>query len=193
MPAHLQPTARRARPAGWGAALALALAAVFATPAAARTPKVGDPAPDFHATLYGGRKVTLADFRGEVLILNFWATWCGPCKTELPLLDSYLRVTQSHGLHVLAVASEDSAAPYQLKPLAAAMAMPMVSHLGGPYADLGGYPTNYVIDRAGVVRYAKAGAFNLDALNAVVLPLLNEPRPEPTPAGVATVAPTPSS
>ncbi|MBE7217922.1 MAG: TlpA family protein disulfide reductase, partial [Caulobacteraceae bacterium] len=152
-------------------------------------PRVGRPAPDFHATLYDGRKVSLADFKGQVLVLNFWATWCGPCKTELPLLNAFLAITQAHGLNVLAVASPDSAEPSALKPLAAKLAIPLVSRMSGPYGVLGGYPTNYVIDRAGVVRYARAGAFDLDALNAVIIPLLNEPAPAATTPVAAEAAP----
>ncbi len=166
------------------------LAASLAGSAGGATPKVGAPAPDFHATLYGGRKVSLADYKGQVLILNFWATWCGPCKTELPLLNSYSLIMKAHGLRVLAVASADSAEPYMLKPLAAKLEIPLVSRLSGPYDDLGGYPTNYVIDRAGVVRYAQAGAFNLDALNGLLIPLLKQRAPEAEPATPAA-APAP--
>ena len=57
------------------------------------------------------------------------------------------------------------------------LAIPAVRRVKGPYAVMGGVPTNYVIDRAGVVRYAKAGALDLDTLNTVLIPLLNEHPP----------------
>ena len=139
--------------------------------------KVGDVAPDFRLRLMDGSTVSMADLRGQVVVLNFWATWCVPCRAELPLLDSYYRRQQPHGLRVFAVTTEDSLQPYQLKPLFKVMAIPPVRGVKGPYQVISGVPTNYVIDRSGHVRYAKAGAFDLDTLNTVLVPLLNEPAP----------------
>ena len=48
----------------------------------------------FHVTTFDGDKLSRADFKGQVLLLNFWATWCGPCKKELPLLEGYYRARQ---------------------------------------------------------------------------------------------------
>jgi len=146
----------------------------------AKKPVVGQPAPDFQLVLVDGSKLQLHDLRGQVVILNFWATWCVPCKEELPLLDAYYRLQQSHGLRVFAVTTEDSVPNSQLKPLFRAMAIQPVRRLSGPYRILEGVPTNYVIDRAGIVRFAHAGAFDLDALNQVLIPLLKEPPPDET-------------
>jgi cytochrome c biogenesis protein CcmG/thiol:disulfide interchange protein DsbE len=153
------------------------LVAVAAAPAAAAEPRVGQPAPDFELTLVDGSHVRLSDLRGQVVVLNFWATWCVPCRTELPTLDRYFRIVQRHGLRVFAVTTEDSVPLYQLQHVFAAMAIGAVRNIHGPYRPLDGVPTNYVIDRAGRVRYAAAGAFNLDALNRILIPLLNEPAP----------------
>ena len=165
-------------------ALALAGAAVAHSPALAATPpKVGQSAPDAALTLVGGRKLRLADLRGQVVIINFWATWCGPCMRELPILDGFYRQTHQFGLQVYTATTEDSQPEYDLRRLFAAMAITPVRRLSGPYAPIGGaVPSNFVIDRAGVVRYAEAGAFDLDTLNAVILPLLREPAPDPAPA-----------
>ena len=151
--------------------------ALMATSASASV-KVGGPAPDFRATTFDGRKIDLAAFRGDVLIVNIWATWCGPCKRELPLLDRFYQLMKKNGLSVVAVTTEDSLPSSSLKPLQGALAIPLARSFRGAYAPIGGaVPTNFVIDRAGVVRYAKAGAFDLDTLNTVLVPLLNEPRP----------------
>nr|WP_277983540.1 TlpA disulfide reductase family protein [Sphingomonas faeni] len=146
-------------------------------PASATTAavKIGERAPDFELTLIDGSKVRSADLRGQVVVLNFWATWCGPCKAELPLLDNYYRLRKDNGLRVIAVATEDSLPAYKLKPLFAAMTIPSARRIKGPFAVLGALPTNYIIDRAGIVRYAKTGAFDLDALNGLLVPLLREP------------------
>ena len=147
---------------------------------AAAPPKVGDVAPDFQLTMIDGSKVTLDQLRGQVVVLNFWATWCGPCKRELPLLDRYYDIQKGLGLKVFTIATEDSLPLYELKKLFAVMKIPSAKRIKGNYPVLGGVPTNYVIDRSGHVRYAKAGAFDLDDLNREIVPLLNEP----VPAGV---------
>ncbi len=143
-----------------------------------RSVKVGEPAPDFHATTFDGRELSLADFKGRVLLINLWATWCAPCREELPLLDAYYVLAKKHGLEVIAVATEHSVPASDLKELAAAAHIPFIRRLKGPYDILKGVPTNYVIDRNGIVRYAKAKAFTLDDLNELLVPLLQEPPPK---------------
>ena len=147
----------------------------LATPALAKVPKVGEPAPDFQVKLMDGTKVSLADLKGQVVVLNFWATWCGPCRKELPLLDSYYRARRANGLRVFAITTEDSLPNYALKPLFAAMAITPIKGIKGPYDDMHAVPTNYIFDRRGIIRYAKAAAFDLDALNRELVPLLKEP------------------
>jgi cytochrome c biogenesis protein CcmG, thiol:disulfide interchange protein DsbE len=147
---------------------------LIVSPAAARKPAVGSPAPDFELTLVDGSKVSLADLKGEVVVLNFWATWCGPCRKELPTLDAYYAMQKQYGLRVYAITTEDSVPLGQLKKLFALMRMPSAKRIKGPYGPLTGVPTNFVIDRSGVLRYAQSGAFDLDQLNTVLVPLLRE-------------------
>ena len=148
-------------------------------PLEART-KVGEPAPAFRATTFEGAKVDLESYKGDVLVINIWATSCGPCKKELPLLDNYFRATRKYGLKILAITTEDSVPNSYLKPLQKLLAFPLVKGFRGPYAAIdGAVPSNFVIDRNGTLRYAKAGAFDLDALNEILIPLLKEPRPTP--------------
>jgi peroxiredoxin len=158
----------------------MALAA--SNPAAARTPKVGEVAPDFQLTLVNGKTVSLKDLRGQVVILNFWATWCVPCRKELPTLDAYYRIEKPNGLRVFAVTTEGSVSEKKLHELFSVMAIDPIHKIKGPYDYLEGVPTNWVIGRDGRIRYAKAGAFDLDALNKVIIPLLNERAPPDAPA-----------
>lgn len=148
----------------------------------ARDIMIDEPAPDFHATTFDGRRISLADYKGRVLVINFWATWCVPCRKELPLLDAYYAVQKKVGLEVIAIATEDSVPPSKLAALAEAVHIPFIRRMRGPYSPIhNGVPTNYVIDRSGIVRYAKAAAFTLDDLNDVLVPLLQEPGPQAPP------------
>lgn len=161
-----------------GVTLAGAMLAAPSIIADARTmPAVGQPAPEFELTLMNGSKVSLAELKGQVVVLNFWATWCVPCRTELPTLDKYYALQRKNGLRVFAITTEGSLPAYRLKNLFNTMTIPAAKHIKGPYGPLTGVPTNFIIDRAGKVRYAKAGAFDLDDLNALLVPLLNEPAP----------------
>ena len=66
-------------------------------------PAVGQPAPDFTLRDLGGKTVSLADFRGKVVIVNFWATWCPPCRAEMPSMEKLYRELAGEGLVMLAV------------------------------------------------------------------------------------------
>jgi cytochrome c biogenesis protein CcmG/thiol:disulfide interchange protein DsbE len=137
-------------------------------------PSVDAPAPDFHVTTFDGRKLSLADFKGQVVVLNFWATWCGPCKQELPLLEDYYRRQHAAGLVILAVATEDSLTPFQLRPLAKLLTLQMVKRFKGEYGQIKYLPTNFVIDRKGILRYAASGGFTREGIEQVLGPLLTE-------------------
>lgn len=144
--------------------------------APAKRPKVGEIAPDAELTLMDGTKLHLGEMRGDVVVLNFWATWCVPCRTELPTLDHYYKLQKQHGLRVYAVTTEDSLPLYKLKPLFGVLTIAPARRIKGPYSPIdGGVPTNYIIDRAGKLRYAKAGALTLGSLNEQLVPLLREP------------------
>ena len=167
--------------------IALSCLALQAAPAQAQSPKIGEPAPPFELTLFDGSKVSLADLRGQVVVIDFWATWCGPCRQELPTLDAYHRILGKHGLRIFAIATEDSVPMNKLRDLFGKLTIDPVRRIKGPYGIMKGVPTNYIIDRAGVVRYGAAAAFDLDDLNRLLVPLLNEKAPSsPNPAAPPT-------
>jgi thiol-disulfide isomerase/thioredoxin len=140
-------------------------------------PKVGKPAPPFTIVTFDRRTIRMADLAGKVVVLNFWATWCAPCRVELPMLDAYVRHHPSDDLKLFAVATEDSVPDSKLKPLANALSFPLATRISGPgYGPLeGAVPTNFVIDKAGVVRYAGKGAFTESGFSALIGPLMAAP------------------
>ncbi|MFL6858009.1 MAG: TlpA family protein disulfide reductase, partial [Allosphingosinicella sp.] len=90
-------------------------------------------------------------------------------------------------LRVIAVATEDSVTPRQMRPLFDVLTIEPARRVKGPYRPIeDAVPTNYIVDRAGVLRYAQAAVFDLPLLNQELVPLLREPAPPPLPP-----APTP--
>lgn len=152
-------------------AVGLALAAASATAS-----DLNKPARDFTIVTFDQQKVTAADLKGKVVVLNYWATWCTPCKAEMLVFDTYIRNHPDTDLRIYAVATENSVPSSKLKPLAQVLHFPLAQRLSGRgYGVLDGVPTTYVIDRAGVVRHAKAGAFTAETFDALIAPLLAEP------------------
>ena len=158
------------------AGLLLAAPAVHAAKA-----RVDQPAPDFRVTTLTKEKIDLTSLRGKVVVVNRWATWCVPCREEFVLFDKYMPFRAKYGFTVVAIETGGAEGGKAMRDLAQMVHFPVAldgqAHANAyPIID-NGVPTNYVIDRAGVVRYAKAGAFQLDELEKIVVPLLNEPSP----------------
>jgi cytochrome c biogenesis protein CcmG/thiol:disulfide interchange protein DsbE len=115
----------------------------------------GDTAPDFNITVDGGSQVSVRNFSGKVLLLNFWATWCEPCREELPSLKALAQALGPEGLVVLGVSSDYDASAYDAyirdKP---AGFLTVRQPDGGIQAAYGTMeiPESYLIDRHGKVR-----------------------------------------
>lgn len=164
------------------AAVALTLSIA---PAHAIRAKLNAPAPPFKVTTVTREKIDLASLRGKVVVVNRWATWCVPCRKEFLLFDAYATLRAKYGFTVIAIETGGAQSSGPMRDLAKVVHFPVVLESSAradayPIID-NGVPTNYVIDRAGMVRYAKAGAFEIDELDALIRPLLNEPAP-PDPA-----------
>lgn len=157
--------------------MAAALAAAVPAMAAAKA-KVGKPAPPTTITTFDKQQVKLSDLKGKVVVINRWATWCAPCKAEMPMMSAIHAKMKHHGFEIFGVTTEDSVPPSMLKKVAAALSYPLARKLSGSgYPILNGVPTTYIIDRRGIVRHAKAGAFQTQEFIDLILPLLREPAP----------------
>ncbi len=140
-----------------------------------KTPTPGFAAPAFTLTTFDKRKVTLAEMKGKVVVINYWATWCAPCKAEMPMMHDYYRLNRARGLEMFGVTTENSLPPGQLKKLAAALSYPLSNRMSRGYGAIdNAVPSTYIIDRKGVVRHAKKGAFTEREFKAALDPLLAE-------------------
>ena len=96
------------------------LLAVSAAATLALAPPVahaaGEQAPDFTLRDINNREVSLSDYKGKVVLVNFWATWCGPCKVEMPHLDKMDAEFEAQGFEVLSISTDDARAASQVKP-----------------------------------------------------------------------------
>lgn len=124
--------------------------------------KVGNAAPDFTLKTINGEDLSLSSFKGKPIVLNFWATWCEPCKEEMPhFQQAYDRYSKTNGLIVLAVnmnetADKASAFFSEYKLTFPSLIDDNQSVTVGKYGIIG-LPTTYFIDSKGVIRYVKIG------------------------------------
>jgi cytochrome c biogenesis protein CcmG/thiol:disulfide interchange protein DsbE len=124
------------------------------------TPIVGRPAPAFDLRTLDGRRVSLADLRGSPMVLNFWASWCIPCREEAPLLTSADATYRSNGLRILGVIYQDSSENASDFMARYGQTYPGLLDPDGRTAiDYGvfGIPETFFIDRTGVVRSRQVG------------------------------------
>ncbi len=139
--------------------IGLALTAVAAT-SVASSDLAGRPAPDFALRSSTGENLRLSEYRGDVVMINFWATWCGPCRQEMPLLDDLYNRYQRVGFNLLGVNIDDDSS----------RAMDMMAELGVDFPvlfddrkevsrmyEVDAMPVTVLVDREGTVRYVHQG------------------------------------
>jgi len=147
--------------------------------AEAQAPTARRSIPSFEATTLGGDTMTNADWEGQVVVLNFWATWCAPCRIEIPrLIDLYNEMPASdvrvvgisideEGADVVVPYAEEMEIPY---PLILDPDQSLAEAFGGHYA----VPTTFIIDQEGTVRQRFMRVVAHDELVAAIEPLLKE-------------------
>lgn len=144
-------------------------------PKAGEIPQKGMLAPDFHLTTLEGEAVSLSDYKGQVIAVNLWATWCPPCRAELPGMNAVYDAYKDDGLVMLAVngrekeslvaefiESEGFTFPVLLDPEGQVM---------GIYSVYS-FPTTFIIDRDGVIQHVQTGSISASDFEMVIAPLL---------------------
>ena len=165
-------------------AIALLLLALAIAPAAraGNDLKVGALAPPITLTTLDGRHIDTRDLHGKVVILTFWATWCAPCRDELPQLSRYAQDHARDGLVVLAFSLDTPDKLDEVRAIAKRLSFP-VGLLGDPhvpgYGRIWHLPVNFTIDRDGDLAdngwKDKKPMWTQERLDHVVTPLLNAP------------------
>ncbi len=138
----------------------LALAVVLVATAAQAELRVGAPAPDFTLPSRDGDAIRLADLEGDVVLVNFWATWCPPCRQEMPLLDQLHARYAPLGFALLGVNVEQDPALAEQFLAEVPVGFPILLDPEERVSALYGVPampTTVLIDRSGTVRYIHHG------------------------------------
>jgi peroxiredoxin len=136
-----------------------------------------EPAPDVELRTSEGKQFRLSDLRGRVVLLNFWATWCGPCRAEIPAFNQMQREHSGRGLEVVGILSGDT--PEAFKEFQKEMKQDYTvlfdeANTGAKFGNGPGLPVTVIIDRQGRIRKKMIGGNEREAFEAVVQPLLDE-------------------
>lgn len=124
--------------------------------------KVGDPAPDFLLAQLGGDPVQLSKLRGKTVFINFWATWCAPCKDEMPIIQQFYQQHRNDNVVVLAVNVKDNADSakgyFKDNGLSMPVLLDYTGNVPGGYR-VTGYPESYFVDKNGKIGQFHIGPF----------------------------------
>lgn len=125
-----------------------------------------------------GQTMSLAQWQGKVIVVNFWATWCPPCRKEMPLLDSAQKKWGKSGVQIVGIGIDEPAA---IRAYAKSNALSFPLLIAGPdYVDMTvalgnlsqGLPFSVIIGRDGQVKHTKLGPFKDEALDQLIAPLI---------------------
>lgn len=143
-------------------------------------PDIGDPAPVFTLIDLTGRPRALPDYHGNVVLLNFWATWCGPCRVEMPSMEVLYQDLQPEGFEILAVSSDPEGSAVT-RPFAESKRLTFPILHDPDYRVSGQYgvrtlPMSFVVNRRGTLTHRVFGArdWNAPEARTLIRGLLNE-------------------
>lgn len=170
------PNALRAIGTALLVAASIAVATAQSAPAAQNL--LNRQAPDFTRQDLHGHALHLKAFRGKVVLLNFWATWCAPCQVEMPVFAAWQRVYGAQGLAVVGISMDDDATAARQLVGRLKLDYPVAmgdARLGLRYGGVLGLPLTFLIDRKGVIRARFQGETDVKVIESRVRALLAEP------------------
>jgi cytochrome c biogenesis protein CcmG/thiol:disulfide interchange protein DsbE len=132
-------------------------------------------APDFVRTDLSGRPLRLDQFRGRVVLLNFWATWCGPCIEEIPTFSRWQRHFGDGGLQIIGVSMDDDEGDVKRFVAKHGVAYPIImgdAKLGELFGGVFGLPQSFLIDARGRIVYRSVGEPNIETLRSKIAGLI---------------------
>jgi peroxiredoxin len=135
------------------------------------------PVPDIELKSVAGAPFRLSDLRGRVVLLNFWGTWCVPCREEIPELNELHRELEPQGLTVVGASWNSPVSDIQAFQQEIKIDYPILldsENIGDLFGGIQSFPTTYIIDRQGRIRYKVPGQRNRATFEAAVKLLLNE-------------------
>ncbi len=134
--------------------------------------ETGDLAPDFDTLTDSGQPIRLTDYRGKVVLVNFWATWCGPCLVEMPDLEAVYNRYKDQGFTVIAVNNQESAAAVRAFRDEQKLSFPLALDESGAiqllYGVQNSYPSSFLLDRDGVILMQRKGILDPDELQTLL-------------------------
>jgi thiol-disulfide isomerase/thioredoxin len=143
--------------------------------------ELGQLAPNIEGTLMDGKPFSLSNMRGKVVLVNFWASWCEPCREEMPVIEAYLKKNKAKGFEVLAITVDKQADMEVAQQIMRHYAFLFAEKKQIDYADYGRIwriPSSFIIDKQGILRKnGLTGDPKVDAklLEEIVSPLLSSP------------------
>lgn len=155
-------------------ATAIILRLAFAPEPAHAAPEIGKAAPELVVTELDGQTFDLARLRGKVVLVNYWATWCAPCRKDMPKLDVFYRGYHDQSLEMIGISVDRERDLAKVRKIMATLAYPLAmlkdvtnNGFGAPE----GVPITWIIDRDGKVRDRMIDVRD-ELLNRLVMPLL---------------------
>ena len=145
------------------------------TATVAVSPQQGKMAQSFSLPSLAGDTVTLSDYKGQVVLVNLWATWCPPCKAEMPTLNTFYQANKDRGFVVLAVNDQEDVATVNSFIKANNFTFPVLLDTQSQVLDTYNFralPTTLIIDRNGVIQHVHMGEISHQQLEEIVGPLL---------------------
>ncbi len=140
-------------------------------------PLKGKPAPGFTLVTLDGRKVSLSDYKGRPVLVNFWATWCAPCKLEMPWFEEFRSKYSAQGFEILGIAEDDAGKDEIAKAVKKInVSYPILLTDGKVAPAYGGVdylPMSFYVDRKGLVEIQTSGLASKDEVEANIRRLID--------------------